>query len=171
MILKIGVKNGFQYLKTEGEVRVKYFKPMVVLNNILKMYEDERWDYETNSEFMRHLIEIVAEKELKDKAIKVDGKIDFTDENFWAICKYQIERLIVSHVKGRKIEDISMFHETLNELIDGLLENENCFLNNIVELHFYHSDGDISREYDMVMFNKYGSYLLNDNGQTIDVIK
>ena len=156
MILKIGEKNGFKYIETKNDVEIKSFNPMDVIYNILHENDTETATYESDAEEIKTLID----KLTNDWILKNPEK----DKNLFN-SKLSINGKITSYVTDAGIvRDIG-----IDEMIDDILKGYG-YHSNILVIEFTNNEF-INSKQAIVMYNYNNSYLLNDDGKTIDVIR
>ena len=156
MILKIGNENGFEYIQTKGNVKIKSFNVINVLNTIASELENNHWE-KTDSKFIKQIINSLfnnwkklnpeKDEKLFDKEGSLSGRITHTVASTAGIIKpVNIERLIEDMLNGYGYHSNIVVAEYTNDEYNGASQA-------------------------LVMYNHYCSYLLNDEGKTIDIIR
>ena len=155
MILKIGKKDGFKYIEAKNDVEIKSFNPMDVIYNILHENDKETATYESDAEEIKTLID----KLTNDWILKNPDK----DKNLFN-AKLSVNGKITELANAGIVSDIG-----IDEMIDDILKGYG-YHSNIIVIEFTNNEFNGSRQA-IVMYNYNNSYLLNDDGKTIDIIK
>ena len=155
MILKIGKKDGFKYIEAKNDVEIKSFNPMDVIYNILHENDTETATYESDAEEIKTLID----KLTNDWILKNPDK----DKNLFN-AKLSVNGKITELANAGIVSDIG-----IDEMIDDILKGYG-YHSNIIVIEFTNNEFNGSRQA-IVMYNYNNSYLLNDDGKTIDIIK
>lgn len=155
MILKIGKKDGFEYIEAKNDVKIKSFNPMDVIYNILHENDTETATYESDAEEIKTLID----KLTNDWILKNPDK----DKNLFN-AKLSVNGKITELANAGIVSAIG-----IDEMIDDILKGYG-YHSNIIVIEFTNNEFNSSRQA-IVMYNYNNSYLLNDDGKTIDIIK
>lgn len=155
MILKIAEKDGFKYIETKNDVVIKSFNPMGVIYNILHENDTETATYESGAELLENLIKHLTNEWVLNNPDK--------NKNLFN-AKLSVNGKITELANAGIVSDIG-----IDEMIDDILKGYG-YHSNIIVIEFTNNEFNSSRQA-IVMYNYNNSYLLNDDGKTIDIIK
>lgn len=154
MIIKLGIKDGFDYIQTVGDVSIRTYDIIKLLEQCIDSIDSkENFTWDKASE----LINMLAERNLE----KIEANEAF--DKILSIATSISERISKDDVSFWKLE-------FLKELIEDIDKDKS--FNRHIHVFDYIESNEINSNarIELIANSKFKTYLLNDEGKTIDII-
>ena len=160
MILKIGTANGYEYIQTVGNVKIESYAPMSLLNSIRDELEGDKEHavFETHADMLQDLMQMKFNRWKEKNPELDDAMFDKVGSVIEEITK-RISHTSITHIKW--------LETMIKEILKGCLNSTRIFA---IEYEGLFDNKEL-KEQTLVMYNPDTSYLLNDEGKTIDIIR